>query len=81
MPKKEQVKVLEHKFKPTIRFTDKDLPELKDWKVGEKYRFTVEAKLIEQEIPRDSSPFANEEGFDKDEVKGMFEVLKIKNSK
>lgn len=31
---------------PTIRLTDEDLPEIKDWKVGEKYTLVMEVEQI-----------------------------------
>lgn len=31
---------------PTVRLTDEDLPEIKDWKVGEKYTLVMEVEQL-----------------------------------
>lgn len=33
------------KMKPSIHLTDKDLPEIKDWKVGETYEVIMKIKM------------------------------------
>lgn len=38
--------VLEYRPKPTIRLDAKDLPAIKNWKVGKTYKMTVTAKLV-----------------------------------
>lgn len=32
--------------KPTFSLTDKDLPEIKEWKVGDKYRILLEVEQV-----------------------------------
>lgn len=34
------------KYKPTITLFAEDLPEIKNWNVGKKYKFLVEAEMV-----------------------------------
>jgi hypothetical protein len=54
------------KMKPSLSVDEKDLPELKDWKVGESYELSVTAKLVS----------LNGEG---DKMTGRFEVSKVES--
>lgn len=66
----EDAPVEAEEFKPTVSFSAKQLPELKNWKVGSKYQLVLE---VEQKSLREESY-----GKNKGELKGSFEVLNVK---
>lgn len=57
---------------PTLRLTDEDLPELKDWKVGKKYPLCIEVELMST---RQGSEYSQE---NKDKrIHTTFKVVKV----
>lgn len=57
---------------PTVRFTDEDLPELKDWQVGKKYNLCIEVEL---QSTRQGSEYSQE---NKDKrIHTTFKVTKV----
>ena len=77
--KKQEESLRKYVFKPTITISSKDLKELKDWKVGQTYPLTIKARLVDLEMPR-HEPYMMEDDstFDKDEMKGRFEISEVK---
>ena len=51
---------------PRLRLTESDLEEIKDWKVGEKYKLVLE---VTQEL---------KEKIDGEKVRGVFKINKVK---
>lgn len=49
--------VKEYKYDPRPEFTveEKSLPEMKDWKPGEKYKMVVEVEMISYRSDKDKS--------------------------
>lgn len=60
-------------YKETISFTEKQLPDLKDWKLGKVYRVEIQLKLVGTNI--------EEWGETKGKVRGRFEIQKVKSEK
>lgn len=76
MKKEKQLKVANSmSFKPKLDITSKTLPEIKSWKVGKEYEFTVKGKLTKISIPERYEEY---EGYDKGEVKACFEITDAK---
>ena len=57
-------------YKPSIRFSDKELPELKGWEIGKKYILQIEATLKEKGEDQYS--------FESTGVGGRFKVESVK---
>ena len=38
--------IKQSRMMPTITLTDKDLPEIKDWKVGQVYHLEIDAEMV-----------------------------------
>ena len=61
-------------IKPTLHLTVKDLPVIKDWKIGKTYQFTLQVKLTSMSQHRD---MPMEAGFEVQSVKsGSAELTK-----
>lgn len=56
------------KEKPTLSLSSKDLPEIKNWKVGGKYRITID---VEQTASRKADEYDDDKG-----LHATFKVLK-----
>lgn len=59
---------------PTISFTEEDLPEIKDWKVGDKYFLVME---VEQISLRQGSEWQGEEDDKAKETRATFKILSV----
>ena len=66
---KHQIEAIERKIPPHFTIGEDKLPQIKDWKVGHKYK-------IELEIEQRSLEF---EGLDGDKMEARFEILKAKD--
>lgn len=65
---------------PNLRLTTEILPELKDWKVGNKYTLTLE---VEQTSMSKGDEFAladSSSGSNSNQTSGSFKVLSVKAS-
>jgi hypothetical protein len=60
--------------KPMITLTEEECPEIKDWDVGETYKFEVTAK----QVSLDSGEGMTLGGEDKPQMTARFEVLDVK---
>lgn len=58
------------KMKPMIHLSDKDLPAIKDWKVGDEYEITLRVK---QKSMREMSPYEKN-----GKVEASFEIIAAK---
>lgn len=67
-PTDKQVKIL-----PTFSLTDADLPDIKDWKVGDKYTLVME---VEQISMRQGSEWQGASDKDK-KVHATFKILEV----
>lgn len=59
---------------PSFTLTEKDLPQMKDWKVGEKYDLCVEVEMTKS-MKGDEYPMYGQEP-DKS-VKGTFNIVSV----
>ena len=57
-------------IRPSIYLSDKDLPEIKNWEVGEEYWLAVEVRLSSKSISEENGKKA---------MRASFEILKIKS--
>lgn len=62
------------KIYPTFQLDDEDLPDLKDWKVGEKYTLIME---VEQTSMRQGSEWQGDNSKDKNKIRATFKILKV----
>lgn len=62
-----EVMVSAHQVKPTITFTEKELPEIKDWKVGKKYELVVSVEMVGLE----------KDEWDKNKLSARFKVNRV----
>lgn len=58
---------------PTFQIDDEDLPELKDWKVGEKYTLVME---VEQLSMRQGNEWQGSDSKDK-KIHATFKILQV----
>jgi hypothetical protein len=66
---------------PTMEFSTEDVPELKDWKVGEQYKLQVTVTLVKSELDEESDKEEGEDyesNDDSNEIWGNFNVDEIK---
>lgn len=61
------------KIYPTFQLDDEDLPEIKDWKVGEKYLLVME---VEQMSMRQGKEWQGADDKDK-KVHATFKIMKV----
>ena len=66
--KKQMDTVSEMVYKPTLSVSTKQLPVIKDWKVGKEYELKVKTKMIG----------IREKYNEKGKYEGTFEILEIK---
>lgn len=59
---------------PTFTIDNEDLPELKDWKVGEKYTLVME---VEQTSMRQGSEWQGDTSKDKNKIHATFKIVAI----
>lgn len=64
---------MKRKIYPTFQIDDEDLPELKDWKVGEKYTLVME---VEQLSMRQGNEWQGSDSKDK-KVHATFKILSV----
>lgn len=62
---------------PTMEFSTEDVPELKDWKVGEQYKLEVTVTLVKAELDEDEGE-TDETDDTSGEICGSFDVDEIK---
>lgn len=61
---------------PSILHLDEgDIPEIKDWKVGEEYEVELKVKMVKASAKGDMGPYDDS---DKGKIHGEFEVIKAK---
>lgn len=64
-----------HKYPVTIRFDEDDLPEIKSWRVGGKYKLTME---VEQTSMSKGDEFGEmEDSKEKPKTRASFKVLSV----
>jgi len=69
--KQVMVKASARDLKPTFTLTEKELPEIKDWKVGKKYTITLDVEQVSAE--------KGDSYFDEDsskQLRARFKILK-----
>ena len=59
---------------PSFTLSEKDLPAMKDWKVGEKYNLCVEVEM-KKAMKGDEYPMYGQE--DDKKVKGTFDIVSV----
>jgi len=68
--------VSKSKHKSEFGITEKDLPAIKDWKVGEKYTMTVNVRMLSSSKGNDYDVLSSD-GKEKEIHNGRFEILSI----
>jgi hypothetical protein len=59
---------------PTIRLNDEDLPEIKDWKVGDKYTLVID---VEQTSMRQGNEWEGSTGNKDKRIHATFKITKV----
>lgn len=70
--------IVEYRPKPTLRIDAKDLPEIKDWKIGKTYTLTVQARMIAISDGDEYSDFDDDRR--KSPVRATFRIIKVKDN-
>jgi len=57
------------KYRPSFYVSESELPEIKDWKMGKKYKLIIEAELVGMQNKSSYVGIGSEESGEKDEGK------------
>lgn len=73
---KKQTKAIVDSMPSTLRISSEELPEIKNWKIGKKYKLEVEVEMVSVRKPDYWE--INEMDVDKNELNAGFEINAIK---
>jgi len=66
------------KYRPSFYVSESELPEIKDWKMGKKYKLIIEAELVGMQNKSSYVGIGSEESGEKDEgIEARFKIASV----
>ncbi len=63
---------------PSVYFRELDLPEVKEWEIGEKYQIVIQVEMLGKENMKADPAFNKAPQKDKRSLEGHFQIVSLK---